>query len=1129
MNKLRIALLILMASIAGSTIHADDTDIYLKAQSLSSGVPLIMLTLDYRPNLGSSICNDASAASCATSLGDDLYLALSLDGDSVADYDGITIPAAWSGADVTLFDVMRTVFKVVLESQAGNDLRVGMMISHDNSCNGGTTAGPTVSDCSNGAYVLKGYFDPTDLIVNDARELANCGGAGCSNLDDLLYKLGKMTVPQGNVSHKFQGKEVYLELFKYLTGDGVFNGHLGWDDFGSSAIRGVSFNLDSARNQDGNGDPTTAFAWDSTIETAATASDPHGVYVSPYDDGGDWSCSKNFVINTMFQVSQQEDDSDDEIDNSPSSGGFGLTGNVTFPDVIQEVKNMDVADVNVGINIDGIQNITSYFISAQVNRTTNGYAQAGGTKTAIELDDPKQLLIDLASIFSEILSQSSIFVAASVPVSTFNRLEIADNVYFALFEADESPYWSGNVKKLKIVSKTNADSSISLEIEDVNGVAAFGADGRIKQEVLTHWTDASDANLDGDDPDGEANDNTDGRMVTRGGAGQRIPGYLNDSPGDSNSDSGARQMYTEATVGNSLISLNAVDTLANQLKPELGVVDADYANAATATIAARNMLRWLRGQDVNDEDADGDVDDVRPWIMGDPMHSRPLALNYGAKGAGYSESNPRINLIFGSNDGLLHIVENTDSSGNESGVELLSFAPRESLANVKTLMSGPTTPPHAYGVDGEPVALVIDNNSDGTIDVNDGDIAVVYFGMRRGGMSYYAFDVSDPSAVPALLWKIDNSSADYAELGLTFSTPQLAVVQYNDAPRAALVFAGGYSGGWNASNTARIGKDLNSDDDTTGNAVYIVNAKDGELIWKAKFGGSNGAQSNTEYHHKDLVDSIPSSVALFDSNNNNVDDRIYVGDSGGAVWRIDMPEGVSANHRKDNWFISKFAEFGTDGLATDRRFFHAPTVVRTKDDNGTYDGVAISSGNRADPKETDVTNYFFMLQDRNTLSGADAMRQDAGSPFVPLVVNDLKDITNCLTGDCNVAIPGWRLELEDNGEKGLSSSTVSNGQIFFTTFLPEGAAGAGTCAPSAGSGRLYIVSLVDGKPTMNLSGTIDQIVKQDRYTTATTTGIPSGVVDINGKYILTPTGEFIETDTDPRRKVYWREEGIDEL
>ena len=49
---------------------------------------------------------------------------------------------------------------------------------------------------------------------------------------------------------------------------------------------------------------------------------------------------------------------------------------------------------------------------------------------------------------------------------------------------------------------------------------------------------------------------------------------------------------------------------------------------------------------------------------------------------------------------------------------------------------------------------------DGNIEpaLADGDQVYVYFGMRRGGKSYYALDVSDPDD-PKILWRINKGDA----------------------------------------------------------------------------------------------------------------------------------------------------------------------------------------------------------------------------------------------------------------------------------------------------------------------------------------------------------------------------------
>ena len=133
----------------------------------------------------------------------------------------------------------------------------------------------------------------------------------------------------------------------------------------------------------------------------------------------------------------------------------------------------------------------SYFIvdETKINTTTKGYARAGGTGLPLALsENPDILVATLQEIFKQILSVSTTFVAASVPVNVFNRAEITDNVYIALFQVDEQakPYWVGNVKKLRLTGANDSTSTGALV--DANDVPAIAADGRIRFDALTDWT-----------------------------------------------------------------------------------------------------------------------------------------------------------------------------------------------------------------------------------------------------------------------------------------------------------------------------------------------------------------------------------------------------------------------------------------------------------------------------------------------------------------------------------------------------------------------------------------------------------------------------------------------------------------
>ena len=1036
------AILTAVLVVASGTTQADDIEIYYGGAAVSGSEPMVMLSLDYRPNLGSTACT-----------GNECDFLVS---------EGYLSPIG----PYTFFDLLRAALRKVMDPL--ENIRVGLMLNHDHKNNCG---GPGQVGCSNGGYIGRGFlpFDAGD--TNNAK----------AQFHDFL---ANMPTPQGNQSHAYQGKELFFEMFRYLTGQDIYNAHNGYTDYGSNA----SENLD----QD-----FPAIAWDTGVETANNLS-----YVSPLDSAQ--QCTRLFSVNIMFLVSNQEDDSDDAIEASVGSGGFGAPKN-SFPDVIEYLNDVDLAGGQFGTapDISGNQNVTSYFIvdPTKINNTTIGYAQAGNTGQPLPLsDDPEELVATLQDVFKQILSVSTTFVAASIPVNVFNRAEVVDNIYLGLFQADTDgkPYWVGNVKKLKL-SGLN-DPSGNVQLVDALDNTAIAADGRIRSDALTFWTSAADL----PPPDLQAGEvaGRDGRSVGRGGAGQQIPGFTTVGPGLTNSSAGGRELYFDDS--GQLEPLNVDPATINLVKATLGLTD-------DAEVA--EMLAYARGMDIDDLDGDGDTDEARDWILADPLHSRPLPINYGAI-TGYSETNPAIFLAVASNDGYLHFIRNTDVGGSESGEEAWAFMPHAVINKLGALRLNVPAGLHPYAVDGSPVAYIEDQNFDGTID--PGDKVYLYVGLRRGGKAYYALDVSDPSQ-PELLWTIDKSG-DFAELGLTFSTPRVGLVDVGSGPQPVLVFGGGYD----------TNKDLRTGvgtDDTEGQAIYVVDAETGQLIWKAV---GQGTSSSTTFLHPDLVDSIPSTVSAVDMNGDSLLDRILVGDTGGNIWRADLT-GTSTS----NWKLTRVAQLGrhatgASGVPDDRRFFHRPDVIQSKDNDGPFDAIVIGSGDRADPKDKGgtVENFVYMIKDRNigVGSGADS----------PLVDSELDDVTdNCLqSGTCSLdLLKGWRLELEDSGEKNLATPLTIGGTVYFTTYLPFGsAATSGQCAPAEGNGRLYAVKLQNAFASRNYNTADDDplnpgepTTQEDRSTDLNSQGIPAEVVSIPPNRILRPDLTIEETEFSTRWRTFWYE------
>lgn len=1057
---------------------ADDTDIYVYSKPAGGAEPLVFLTIDYRPNLGSNLCTEVAPPDPAGQCG-------KLLGDAYPYLD--TGPGA-----VSLFDGMRAVFKTVFRELDG--VQVALMLNNDSTCNEKIASrGPDVSGCSNGAYFVRG---PQSFDKGDSN------GAKAA----MLESLAAIPEPAGTVAHSFQGKELYFELFRFLTGQKWHNAHLGWTNFGTSKTTNIDVEFPKA-------------SWDPSIEDGS-------YYITPYTDSSGFECSKAYAINIMFQVSNRDGDNDVQIKAPVSSGGMGVKINrPQFQDIIAYMRDTDLAPSGAASNgvwpaVAGNQNLTSYIIADQVNTVTNGYANAGGTFAAIPLRDPAVLLDDLRRIFKEILSVSTTFVAASVPVNVFNRSDIVDNVFIAQFKVDEEarPFWNGNLKKLKLLESIDERGSATLSVVDVDNQSAIASDGRISFNALTYWTDASAL----PPAVNEEVSGKDGRSITRGGAGQQIPGFLGGahSIGENNGP-GHRQVFTEPVSGTNLMNLGVTNAAA---------LMADL-NAASVG-EAEKLVRWIRGIDVDDHDGDGDMTDVRPWLLGAPLHSRPLPLNYGARSAGYSQDNPDIRIFMGAEDGFMHAFRNTDAFGNESGVEDWAFMPRRVMGRMDQLRRNESGN-HPYTVDGAPAALVIDTDEDGTIgrdaagNPDPSDKAYLYFGLRRGGKSYYALDVTNPDA-PSKLWAI-HPAGDFAELGMTFSSPRVGTVKFGPTPTPVVIFGGGYD----------TNKDYDSDGDVEGNAIFVVNAQTGQLIWKARRGSSTGNVSSTVFQHVGLVDSIPSDLAAVDTNADGNIDRLYVGDTGGTIWRVDLPEADYDN--RNSWFVSELANLGRDDLpgnnqGNDRRFFHRPDFVPSSDNYGAFDGILIGSGNRADPRDVDSRNYFYLIKDRNVLTGT-----VAGVPFNHLDYNassnqnGLGDVTNtCIDATaCTAGLKnGWKLALEGVGEKALAPAITAFGTVYFTTFLPEGEnAEAGTnCAPSEGGGRLYAVKLADGAPVKNYD-TSDgsdniRLTKSDRFDPLNSGGIPAEVVPI-GSYILPPDLEAEPIEGRAFWKTFWYEKDVD--
>jgi len=201
-----------------------------------------------------------------------------------------------------------------------------------------------------------------------------------------------------------------------------------------------------------------------------------------------------------------------------------------------------------------------------------------------------------------------------------------------------------------------------------------------------------------------------------------------------------------------------------------------------------------------------------------------------------------------------------------------------------------------------------------------------------------------------------------------------------------------------------------------------------------------------------MEDSIPSELAAVDTSGDGKLDRIYFGDTGGRVWRVDMPQTDqdASGDIIDDWFVTELLDVGrhedndTNTFA-DIRFFNRVDIVQTSDGSA-FDAVIIGSGDRANPLGQVREDTFFMIKDRNITSGGTL--DTTGWPYDR---NDLADLTSddcavsLTTGSCNSSNidKGWFIDLGlgvlGTGEKNLAAALTLGGTIFFSTFSPVAA------------------------------------------------------------------------------------------
>ena len=699
-------------------------------------------------------------------------------------------------------------------------------------------------------------------------------------------------------------------------------------------------------------------------------------------------------------------------------------------------KYLYTTDVNAE---GGQQNVAVYaidvFKDAQDARQTallNSMAKHGGGRY-FQATSEQAILNALREILIEIQAVNSVFASASLPINATNRAQNENQVFIGMFRPDNDgrPRWYGNLKRYQV-----ALFGAEAKLADMNGAEAVSAaTGFVRSCAASFWTQDSgtfwnfsaiSAGQCTTAATSPFSDLPDGSLVEKGAAAEVLR-RGNDPASTSPSSAVNRTLLTCPGAGScsSLLPFNT----ANVSQAAVGAADA---------AAHQRIIDFTLGKDVNDENGNADLVEVRASVHGDVAHSRPLPINYGGSTG--------VVVYYGSNDGTFRATSAAD------GRELWAFVAPEHhgklkrLADNSPLITYPNTPPTVssqskdYFFDG---SIGVFQNADNTQ-------VWVFPTMRRGGRMLYAFDVTTPSA-PAFKWRVGcpNSTDDagctagFAGIGQTWSFPNVARIKgLNGGNDPVIVMGGGYDACEDADTSSP-----SCGGGAKGKKVYVIDAGSGALL--ASF---------------DTLRSIAGDVTLIDRDFDGLVDHAIVADTGGNLYRIDFVDAVTRLPLPTgSWAIYHIARTNNP-VAAGRKFQFAPAALATSD----RVFVALGSGDRERLLQTnypyveDIANRFYMFVDTFSTSGV-PVDLDGGT------MANFTSNTTCAT-TLGSSLNGWFMDLNTGrGEQTVTSAAIFGGLIFFSTNRPVPPA-PGQCGANLGEARGYAVNLLNASGAVNTEG-----------------------------------------------------------
>ncbi len=484
----------------------------------------------------------------------------------------------------------------------------------------------------------------------------------------------------------------------------------------------------------------------------------------------------------------------------------------------------------------------------------------------------------------------------------------------------------------------------------------------------------------------------------------------------------------------------------SDLFPDLTDADPDGSDYRDAL---RRLIEYLLGSEEFEDEDDG-LFRSRGSKIGDIITSRPVVDSlqvfdwfkvepedsYATFVESKASRNPERTLYIGSNGGMLHAFDGTESGGNE----LFAYIPSAVFGKLALLADPEYT--HQYYVDASPVL--------GDAQLSGSWATVLVGSTGAGGRGIYALDVTTPnpgSAGPGVLWDINTSTGpEFAEhLGFVMGTP--LIYRMADDSWAA-IFGNGYNSESHQASLYIVRFDKNGDGSLN---VTRLDTGVGSLD------NPNGLSSPRLIRGTD-DDGAP--YAAF----------VYAGDLQGNLWKFDLRD-----DSPENWEIVNdepmFVARDSDG---DPQPIYSQPDIAVNPEGGRI--VYFGTGKYfeiSDPGNQQVQT-FYAVRDRQTVGepadGESTLyRDDLLSRSLSSAITSGSQEVRKIAGDRMSwsDYHGWYIDLvlgSPSGERVIQNPQVLIGRLFFTSYEP-------TEDPCAGGGinRTYVLDALDGMARINLS------------------------------------------------------------